>query len=88
MNLVNAANLRLERGWLSQDGAAHVGPVPKALILRLISSSMGLIARQAAVPIPSAQSIPSGICRLQLAGECAVFSGLMKAPQPLLIADQ
>ena len=58
---------------LSLDGTAYTGPVPKALISRLISYSIGLIAQHAAMPIPSTQSIPSGIYRLQLAGECATF---------------
>lgn len=60
---------------LSQDGTAYTRPVPKALLSRLISSSIGPTAQQAAMPILSAQSIPSGICRLQLAGECATFPG-------------
>lgn len=59
---------------LSQDGTAYTGLVPKALVSRLICPSISPIAQQAAMPISSTQSIPCGICRLQLAGEC-VFPG-------------
>lgn len=60
---------------LSLGGTAYTGTVPKALISRLISYSSSLIAKHAAMPIPSTQSISSGICRLQLTGEFATFPG-------------
>lgn len=43
MNSVNAANLRLECGWLSQNGTAH-GASAKNTNFKTDLSSVGLIA--------------------------------------------
>lgn len=73
MNSVNTPNLRLKRGWLCHWMAQLTqAQCQKVLISRQIPQSIGLVVQHAAMPC---QSMPPGICRLQLAGECATFPG-------------